>query len=271
MIMSVAAGVLGGMMSLFGNQVSQYTQHKYNEYYMDKQNAYNSALMSAQNRYNSPSNQRALLAAADMNPDLAYGGSSFQSMQAIPSAGPTQSIPPTNYGEAIRLAFDGIESTYRSVRAEIENKNLQKGFDLQYEKLSSEIDNLEQTTNNLKTEGAIKDHDLKLLNAIRNSTWFSSDGKSSDFYDLQRELYKMGVDKEMSQLLYDKSYSDKLLQFIDQIISGDVDAKKLISTSFDREVWSLEQDKAFSKILDKFADMGEFARLLSSIARYLLK
>lgn len=269
--MSVAAGVLGGMMSLFGNQVSQYTQHKYNEYYMDKQNAYNSALMSAQNRYNSPANQRALLAAADMNPDLAYGGSGFQSMQAIPSAGPTQSIPPTNYGEAIRLAFDGIESTYRSVRAEIENKNLQKGFDLQYEKLSSEIDSLEQSTKNLMTEGSIKEHDLRLLDSIRNSTWFSSDGKSTDFYELQRELYKMGVDKEMSQLLYDKTYSDKLLQFIDQIISGEVDAKQLLSTQLDREVWSLRQDQAFSKILDKFAGMGDFARMLSTIVQFLLR
>lgn len=269
--MSISAGIAGGIMSLFGNKVSQSTQHKYNEYYIDKQNSYNAALTAAQNRYNSPANQRALLAAADMNPDLAYGNANIQPMSGIPSASPSQQIPVTNYGEAVRLAFDGIESTYRSVRAQIENNNLQKGFDLQYGKLSSEIDNLEQTTNNLKTEGAIKEHDLKLLDSIRNSTWFTSDGKSSDFYELQRELYKMGVDNEMSQLLYDKSYSDKLIQFIDQIIAGDVNAKNLISTSFDREVWSLEQDKAFSKILDKFADMGEFARMLSTIARYLLK
>lgn len=78
-------------------------------------------------------------------------------------------------------------------------------------------------------------------------------------------------------MLFDKKVLDKLSKDIGLIAQGRLDELtkptqelQLLIKKYEREDWQLEQDQAFSKMLDEMTGMGEYAKLLGSIVKMIV-
>ena len=113
---------------------------------------------------------------------------------------------------------------------------------------------------------------------IKSSTWFEN-GKSYGWEDTVIEKYYGNFKKDIATLsydekkmLFDKKILDKLSKDIELIAQGRLDEMtkptqelQLMLKRYEREDWELEQDQAFSKMLEEMTGQGEYARLIGKI------
>lgn len=165
------------------------------------------------------------------------------------------------------------------------------------EEVEQKIENLKKTAkateesiNLIKANVANKEVQTRIAqfkddlnNVIKSSTWFE-DGKSHGWEDTVIERYYKDFKKDIATLshdekkmLFDKKVLDKLSKDIELIAQGKLDEMtkptqelQLLVKKYEREDWQLEQDQAFSKMLDEMTGQGEYAKLLGNIIKMIV-
>jgi hypothetical protein len=79
-------------------------------------------------------------------------------------------------------------------------------------------------------------------------------------------------------LLFDKEILEKLGKDMELIVQGKLDEMtkptqevQLLLKQYERDDWELEQDRAFSDMLEKLTGQGEYSRLLGKILNVFVK
>lgn len=171
-------------------------------------------------------------------------------------------------------------------------------------KNKKDTEEVEQKIENLKKTAEATEESIKLIQAnvankevqtriaqfqddlnkvIKSSEWFE-DGKSHGWEETVIERYYGNFKKDMATLshdekkmLFDKKILDKLSNDIELIVQGKLDEMtkptqevKLMLKKYEREDWELDQDQAFSKMLEEMTGQGEYARLLGKIIKMIV-
>ena len=171
-------------------------------------------------------------------------------------------------------------------------------------KNKKDTEEVEQRIENLKKTAEATEESIKLIKAnvtnkevqtriaqfqddmnkiIKSSVWFEN-GKSYGWEDTVIERYYGTFKKDIATLshdekkmLFDKDILDKLSNDIELIAQGKLDELRkptqevqLLMKKYEREDWELEQDQAFSKMLEEMTGQGEYARLLGNIIRMIV-
>ena len=119
---------------------------------------------------------------------------------------------------------------------------------------------------------------------LKSSGAWEENGKSYGWRDTIVEKYYANFRKEIETLshdekkmLFDKKILDRLSNDIALIAQGKLDEMtkptqeiRLMLKKYEREDWELEQDQAFSKMLEEMTGQGEYARLLGKIIRMIV-
>lgn len=122
-----------------------------------------------------------------------------------------------------------------------------------------------------------------LNNVIKSSTWYEN-GKSKGWEETVVERYYANFKRDMATLshdekkmLFDKDILDKLNKDIELIAKGKLDEMtkptqevQLMLKKYEREDWELEQDQAFSKMLEELTGQGQYARLLGKVIQMIV-
>jgi hypothetical protein len=122
-----------------------------------------------------------------------------------------------------------------------------------------------------------------LNNVIKSSIWYEN-GKSKGWEETVIERYYANFKKDMATLshdekkmLFDKDILDKLNKDIELIAKGKLDEMtkptqevQLMLKKYEREGWELEQDQAFSKMLEELTGQGQYARLLGKVIQMIV-
>ena len=171
-------------------------------------------------------------------------------------------------------------------------------------KSKKDTEEVEQKIDNLKKTAEATEESIKLIKAnvankevqtriaqfqddlnkvIKSSVWYEN-GKSYGWEDSVIERYYGNFKKDMATLshdekkmLFDKDILDKLSKDIELIAKGELDEMtkptqevKLMLKKYEREDWELDQDRAFSKMLDELTGQGDYARLLGNIIKMIV-
>lgn len=120
--------------------------------------------------------------------------------------------------------------------------------------------------------------------AIKSSVWYEN-GKSYGWEETVIERYYGNFKKDMATLSYeekkmllDKEILDKLSKDIELIAQGKLDELtkptqeiQLLMKKYERDDWELDQDKAFSKMIDEMTGQGDYARLLGKVIKMIVE
>lgn len=171
-------------------------------------------------------------------------------------------------------------------------------------KSKKDTEEVEQKIENLKRTAEATEESIKLIQAnvankevqtriaqfqddmnkvIKSSAWFE-DGKSHGWEDTVIERYYGNFKKDMAALshdekkmMFDKDILDKLSKDIGLIAQGRLDELRkptqevqLLMKKYEREDWELDQDKAFSRMLEEMTGQGDYARLLGNIIKMIV-
>ena len=142
--------------------------------------------------------------------------------------------------------------------------------------IKANIDN-----NNVQTRIAQFQDDLN--NVVKSSVWYEK-GKSYGWEDVLIERFYGGFKSDMAEfsykekkMLFDKNVLEKLSKDIELIAKGQLDEMtkptqelKLLLKQYERDDWELEQDRAFSDMLENLTGQGEYARLLGKILKVFI-
>lgn len=171
-------------------------------------------------------------------------------------------------------------------------------------KSKKDTEEVEQKIENLKKTAKATEESIKLIQAntankevqtriaqfqddinkvIQSSTWFEN-GKSHGWEETVMDRYYGNFKKDMATLsydekkmLFDKDILDRLSEDIDLIAKGKLDELKtptqelnLLLKKYERDDWELDQDKAFSNMLEEMTGHGDYARLLGKIIKMIV-
>lgn len=171
-------------------------------------------------------------------------------------------------------------------------------------KSKKDTEEVEQKIENLKKTAEATEESIKLVKAnvtnkevqtriaqfqddlnkvIKSSVWYEN-GKSYGWEDSVIERYYGNFKKDMATLshdekkmLFDKEILDKLSNDIELIAKGKLDEMtkptqevQLLLKKYERDDWELDQDRAFSKMLDELTGQGDYARLLGNIIKMIV-
>lgn len=171
-------------------------------------------------------------------------------------------------------------------------------------KNKKDTEEVEQKIENLKKTAAATEESIKLIKAevanknvqtriaqfqddmnkvIQSSAWYEN-GKSHGWEETVIERYYGNFKKDMAALshdekkmLLDKDILDKLSKDIGLIAQGRLDELtkptqelQILLKKYERDDWELDQDKAFSKMLDELTGQGEYARLIGKIIKMIV-
>jgi uncharacterized membrane protein YhiD involved in acid resistance len=171
-------------------------------------------------------------------------------------------------------------------------------------KNKKDTEEVEQKIENLKKTAEATEESIKLIKAnvtnkevqtriaqfqddmnkiIKSSVWFEN-GKSHGWEDTVIERYYGAFKKDMATLshdekkmLFDKDILDKLSKDIELIAQGKLDEMtkptqevQLMLKKYEREDWELEQDQAFSKMLEELTSQGQYARLIGKVIQMIV-
>lgn len=166
-------------------------------------------------------------------------------------------------------------------------------------KNKKDTEEVEQKIENLKKTAKATEESIKLIqaniankevqtriaqfqddinNVIKSSVWFEK-GKSYGWEDTLVERYYGGFKSDMAELsynekkmLFDKDILERLSKDIELITQGKLDEMtkptqeiQLLLKQYERDEWELDQDKAFSEMLEHLTGQGEYSRLLGKI------
>lgn len=171
-------------------------------------------------------------------------------------------------------------------------------------KSKKDTEEVEQKIENLKKTAEETEESIKLIKAniankevqtriaqfeddinkvIKSSVWYEN-GKSYGWEETVIERYYGSFKKDMAALsydekkmLFDKDILDKLSKDIGLIAQGKLDELRkptqevqLLLKQYERDDWELDQDKAFSKMLEEMTGQGDYARLLGNIIKMIV-
>lgn len=172
-------------------------------------------------------------------------------------------------------------------------------------KSKKDTEEVEQKIENLKKTAEATEESIKLIkaniankevqtriaqfqddinNIIKSSGAWEEDGKSYGWRDTVIERYYANFRKDMAtmsndekKMLFDKDILDRLSSDIELIAQGKLDELikptqevQLMLKKYEREDWELDQDRAFSKMLDEMTGQGDYARLLGKIIKMIV-
>ena len=80
----------------------------------------------------------------------------------------------------------------------------------------------------------------------------------------------MKVDDAISTIDWLRDTVNELQDEKDKLEDENSDLKKQIEEMKEREDWELDQDRAFSKMLDEMTGQGDYARLLGNIIKMIV-
>lgn len=167
-----------------------------------------------------------------------------------------------------------------------------------------DTEEVEQKIENLKKTAEATEESIKLIKAnaankevqtriaqfqddvnkvIQSSAWYEN-GKSHGWEETVIERYYGNFKKDMAALshdekkmLFDKDILDKLSKDIGLIVQGKLDELtkptqevQLLMKKYERDDWELDQDRAFSKMLEEMTGQGDYARLLGNIIKMIV-
>lgn len=171
-------------------------------------------------------------------------------------------------------------------------------------KSKKDTEEVEQKIENLKKTAEATEESIKLIQAnvdnkevqtriaqfkddmnkvIKSSAWFEN-GKSHGWEDTVIERYYGNFKKDMATLshdekkmLFDKEIIDKLSKDIELIAQGKLDEMtkptqevQLMLKKYEREDWELDQDQAFSKMLEELTGQGQYAKLIGKVIQMIV-
>lgn len=172
-------------------------------------------------------------------------------------------------------------------------------------KNKKDTEEVEQKIENLKKTAKATEESIKLIKAnienkevqtriaqfqddinkiIKSSVWYE-DEKAHGWEESVIERYYGNFKKDMATLsydekkmLFDKDILDRLNDDIEIIAMGKLDELtkpteevQLLLKKYERDEWELDQDRAFSKMIDEMTGLGDYARLLGKIIKMLAK
>lgn len=143
---------------------------------------------------------------------------------------------------------------------------------------------IQANVENKKVQTRIAQFQDDINNIIKSSGAWEDDGKSYGWRDTVVEKYYANFRKDMEALshdekkmLFDKKILEKLSNDIELIAKGKLDEMtkptqelKLMLKKYQREDWELDQDKAFSNMLEEMTGQGEYARLLGNVIKMIV-
>lgn len=166
-------------------------------------------------------------------------------------------------------------------------------------KNKKDTEEVEQKIENLKKTAEATEESIKLIKAniankevqtriaqfqddinkvIQSSTWIEN-GKSHGWEDTLIEKYYKGFKNDIAEfsynekkMLFNKEILEKLSKDMELIVQGKLDEMtkptqevQLLLKQYERDDWELEQDRAFSDMLENLTGKGEYSRLLGKI------
>ena len=172
-------------------------------------------------------------------------------------------------------------------------------------KNKKDTEEVEQKIENLKKTAEATEESIKLIKAnidnkevqtriaqfqddmnkvIKSSVWFEK-GKSYGWEDTLIDRYYKGFKSDMADLsykekkmLFDKDILERLGKDMELIVQGKLDEMtkptqevQLLLKQYERDEWELEQDRAFSDMLEDLTGKGEYSRLLGKILNVFVK
>lgn len=171
-------------------------------------------------------------------------------------------------------------------------------------KSKKDAEEVEQKIENLKVTAKATEESIKLIQTnvankevqtriaqfqddlnkvIQSSVWYE-DGKSHGWEDTVIERYYGNFKKDIATLshdekkmLFDKGILDKLSKDMELIAKGKLDELtkptqevQLLLKKYERDDWELNQDRAFSRMLDELTGQGDYARLLGNVIKMIV-
>lgn len=173
-------------------------------------------------------------------------------------------------------------------------------------KNKKDTEEVEQKIENLKKTAAATEESIKLIkanienkevqtriaqfqddmnNIIKSSGGWDENGKSYGWRDTVIERYYAGFEKDIAEfsynekkMLFDKNILERLSKDLGLIAQGQLDEMtkptqelKLLLKQYERDDWELDQDRAFSDMLENLTGQGEYSRLLGKILNVFLR
>lgn len=172
-------------------------------------------------------------------------------------------------------------------------------------KSKKDTEEVEQKIENLKKTAEATEESIKLIQAnvankevqtriaqfqddinkvIKSSIWYEK-GKSYGWEDTLIEKYYAGFKNDITEfsykekkMLFDKEILEKLSKDMELIVQGKLDEMtkptqevQLLLKQYERDDWELEQDRAFSDMLENLTGQGEYSRILGKVLNVLVK
>ena len=172
-------------------------------------------------------------------------------------------------------------------------------------KSKKDTEEVEQKIENLKKTAESTEESIKLIKAnvenkevqtrvaqfqddinkvIKSSVWYEK-GNSYRWQDTLIEKYYQGFKSDIAELshnekkmLFDKEILERLSKDMEYITQGKLDEMtkptqevQLLLKQYERDEWELDQDRAFSDMLENLTGQGEYSRLLGKILMFLAK
>ena len=172
-------------------------------------------------------------------------------------------------------------------------------------KNKKDTEEVEQKIENLKKTAQATEESIKLIKAnvdnkevqtriaqfqddinkvIKSSIWYEK-GKSYGGEDTLIEKYYAGFKSDIAEfsynekkMLFDKEILERLNKDIELIVQGKVDELtkptqevQLLLKKYERDEWELNQDRAFSDMLEDLTGQGKYSRLLGKVLNTLVK
>ena len=172
-------------------------------------------------------------------------------------------------------------------------------------KSKKDTEEVEQKIENLKKTAQATEESIKLIKAnvdnkevqtriaqfqddinkvIKSSIWYEK-GKSYAWEDTLIEKYYEGFKSDIAEfshnekkMLFDKEILERLSKDMEMIVQGKLDEMtkptqevQLLLKQYERDEWELDQDRAFSDMLEDLTGQGEYSRLLGKILNVFVK
>lgn len=184
----------------------------------------------------------------------------------------------------------GVELTKKVAEIRKSKKDTEE-VEQKIENLKKTAEETEESIKLIKANVANKEVQTRIAqfqddinNIIKSSGAWDKNGKSYEWQDTIIEKYYAGFKKDMTEfsynekkMLFDKEIIERLSKDMQLIAKGKLDEMikptqelQLLIKKYEREDWELDQDKAFSKMLDELTGQGDYARLLGNIIKMIV-
>lgn len=270
-------------------------QAKYNK----EQAKYSTELSKEMWNYTNFENQVKHLKAAGLNPALLYGSGGGGGGSAAGGGNAAGVGLPTSTGVGMGIQWEQMEAQKELAKAEAaktnaeaaklmttdtenvkseteKNKQEIKESEKRIESLTSQIHKTNEESKGLEFTNYLNElrKGIKLQGEVNGKTTWT---KGFDEIFKEKELQRMLADYGISQKEYQEAHNDKevamrLSEALDEIANGKiavfgkmVEEAKQAKNETARQKWQLEQDKAFSDLINELGGDGKFGKLLTGI------